>query len=274
MQEGKAQLAAPSPALVHAQELQQQIQRLSERDLQLWSIGLLITLVLTAGMLAVVFPNVAWAQPIVRLEPAYLPQLFYGLITLVVLSNIYFLTQKLALNNTSRKLIDELILNERLENFSLIDPLTHLLNRRALDEILPKEVARTNRTGSPLTFMNIDLDNFRRINRDFGIAEGDCLLREFASIMTATFRGGDLVFRQGEDGFLVVMPDTGEEDTMPPLRRLLRSLERWNDASGKPYELSFSWGIASYVVGTEPDDLLRELDRKVFQKQHNLEPSF
>lgn len=274
MQPDKDETVTQSSTLVHAQEIQQRIQRLSERDLQLWSIGLLLILVLTAGMLAIVFPNVAWAQPIVRLEPAYLPQLFYGLITLVVLSNIYFFTQKLTLNSTSRKLIDELILNERLENFSLIDPLTHLLNRRALAEIVPKEVARTNRTGSPLTFMNIDVNSFDRIVRDFGSAEGDRLLRDFASMMTATFRGGDMVFRQGEDQFLVLMPDTREEDTMAPLQRLLRSLAGWNEASGKPYELSFSWGIAGYVVGTDVDDLLRTIDRKVYQKKHNLAPVF
>jgi diguanylate cyclase (GGDEF)-like protein len=274
MQQDKPEQATRSSALVHAEEIQQRIQQLSERDLQLWSIGLLLILVLTAGMLAIVFPNVAWVQPIVRLEPAYMPQLFYGLISLVVLSNIYFLTQKLALNSTSRKLINELVLNERLESLSLIDPLTHLLNRRAFDEIIPKEVARTNRTGSPLTFMNIDLNSFRRINAECGAAEGDFLLREFASLMTTTFRGGDMIFRQGGDEFLVVMPDTREENTVAPLQRLLRAVERWNAGSGKSYELSFSWGIASYVVGTDLNDLLRTIDRKVYQKQHNLTPVF
>jgi len=268
------QLAIRSSALLHAEELQQNIQRLSERDLQLWSIGMLLILVLAAGMLAIVFPNLAWAHHLLRYEPTYMPELFYGLITLVVLSNIYFFTQKLALNNVGRKLINELVLNERLESLSLIDPLTHLLNRRALDEIIPKEIARTNRSGSPLTFMNIDVNNFRRINSDYGQAEGDVVLREFARLMTSTFRGGDTIFRQGGDEFLVVMPDTREEDTMASLRRLLRNVEHWNEASGKPYELSFSWGIASYVVGTDLDDLLRTIDRKVYQKQHNLAPVF
>ena len=274
LQPEREECSIRSSVLERAAEIQHRIQRLSERDLQLWSIGLLLILVLTAGMLAIVFPNVAWAQPILRLEPTYLPQLFYGLISLVVLSNIYFLTQKLTLNRTSRKLINELILNERLESPSLIDPLTHLLNRRAMNEIIPKQIARTNRTGSPLTFMNIDLNSFRRINSDFGTAEGDWLLREFAAVMTATLRGADMIFRQGGDEFLVVMPDTREEDTMPPLQRLLRAVARWNAGSGKSYELSFSWGIASYVRGTDVADVLRSIDRKVFQKQHDLAPVF
>jgi diguanylate cyclase (GGDEF)-like protein len=274
MQQNTQEQTIRPSALRQAEEIQHRIDRLSERDLQLWSIGLLLIVVLTIGLLAFVFPNVAWAQPIIRLEPAYMPQLFYGLISLVVLSNVYFFTQKLTLKSTSRKLINELILNERLESVSLIDPLTHLLNRRAFDEIIPKEIARTNRTGAPLTFMNIDINSFRRINAEHGKTEADFLLTEFATLMMGTFRGGDMVFRQGGDEFIVVMPDTREEQTMPPLQRLLRSVERWNADSGKPYELSFSWGIAAYVVGTDLSDLLRTIDRKVYQKQHNLEPVF
>jgi diguanylate cyclase (GGDEF)-like protein len=270
----KGERATQATVLVQAEEIQEHIHRLAERDLQLWSIGLLIILVLTAGMSAIVFPNVAWAQPIVRLEPTYMPQLFYGLISLIVLSNIYFLTQKLRLNNTSRSLINQLVLNERMENLSLVDPLTHLLNRRALDEMLPKEIARANRSGSPLTFMNIDINSFRRINAEFGTAEGDQLLRDFAAMLTQTFRGGDMVFRHGGDEFLVVMADTREEDTIPPIHRLLQAIDRWNADSGKAYELSASWGTASYFLGTDVADLLRAIDRKVYQKKHNLATVF
>ena len=266
--------AARSSALVHAEEIRERIQRLAERDLQLWSIGLLLILVLAAGMLAIVFPNVVWAQAIIRLEPAYLPQLFYGLISLVVLSNIYFLTQKLTLNSMARKLINELVLNERLESLSLIDPLTQLLNRRALQEIIPKEIARANRTASPLTFMNIELNSFDPINAEFGSLEGDLLLREFAALATTTFRGGDMIFRQGGYEFLVAMPDTREEDTVAPLQRLLRATEQWNAEKGKDYQLSFSWGIACYVRGTDLADVLRTTDRKTYQKKFNLAPVF
>ena len=54
-------------------------------------------------------------------------------ICLIVLVNIYFLSQRVALNSTRKALISELVLNERLESLSLVDPLTQLLNRRALN---------------------------------------------------------------------------------------------------------------------------------------------
>src|SRR5438445_419542 len=139
--------------LARTEDIKQQIQELSGRDLQLWSIGILIMLVLTAGLLALVLPNLVWAQRVIRVEQAYLPQLFFGLISLVLLFNIYLLTQKRTLNSTRHALIRELVLNERLESLSLIDPLTQLLNRRAVNELIPREVARANRLGSNLTLM-------------------------------------------------------------------------------------------------------------------------
>jgi len=265
--------ASPS-MLERAEQIQREIQQLSGRDLQLWSIGVLVMIVLAAGMLALIFPNIVWAQRVIHIESAYLPQLFFGLISLILLFNIYLLGQKISLNNTRRTLISELVLNERLESLSLVDPLTELLNRRALNELIPREVARANRLGSQLTFMTFDLAGFRDINSKFGSLEGNLLLRDFGKMLKATFRGGDMIFRQGGDEFLVLMPDTGEEETQPPLRRLMRSVEQWNASSGKQFELAFAWAVAPYITGSDVADVLRTVDRKLYQKKHNLVPVF
>src|SRR5229473_5875214 len=168
--------------LARAEEIQTQIHELSSRDMQLWSIVSLVILVLTAGFLALLAPNLVWTQRVVRIEQGYLPQLFFGLICLVVLFNIYLLSQRVSLNSTRKALISELVLNERLESLSLIDPLTQLLNRRALNELVPREVARANRVGSSLTFMAIDLNGFSDLSSKFGALEGDKVLVDFAKI--------------------------------------------------------------------------------------------
>jgi diguanylate cyclase (GGDEF)-like protein len=93
-------------------------------------------------------------------------------------------------------------------------------------------------------------------------------------MLKATFRGGDMIFRQGSDEFLVLMPDTTEEEAQPPLRRLLRAVEQWNAGNGKRYELSFAWAVAPYVTGSDVADVLRTVDRKMYQKKHNLVPVF
>jgi len=260
--------------LARAEEIQNQIDQLSGRDLQLWSIGILLILVLTSGLLALVWPNLMWAERVVRIEHSYLAQLFFGLISLVLLGNIHLISQKRALNATRHALIRELVLNERLESLSLIDPLTQLLNCRAVNELIPRETARCNRTGTTLVLISMDLDRFRSINEKFGALEGDRLLAEFAAILKKVFRGGDIIFRQGGDEFMVLLPDTNEEQANFPLQRLLRDVEQWNLNSRKEYELSFAWAIASFITGTDGEELLRTVDRKMYHRKHNLVPVF
>jgi diguanylate cyclase (GGDEF)-like protein len=263
--------------LDRAEEIQRQIQQLSGRDLQLWSIGLLMIVVLTGGFVAVILPNLLWAQHLIRLErvdAGYLPQLFFGLISLVLLFNIYLIAQKRTLNSTRRALIHELVLNERLESLSLIDPLTQLPNRRAMNEFIPREVTRVNRSGGNLTFMALDLNGFKKVNEKFGTLEGDAVLVEISKMLKEVFRGADIIFRQGGDEFLVMMPDTSEQQADPPTQRLIRGIEQWNLNNRKGYEISLSYALSGYVIGSDYTDVLRSLDRKVYGKKHNLMPVF
>jgi diguanylate cyclase (GGDEF)-like protein len=214
------------------------------------------------------------AQRVIRVEHVFLPQLFFGLISLILLFNIYLIGQKFTLNSTRRALISELILNERLESLSLVDPLTQLMNRRALNELIPREVARSNRMGSPLTFLIINLHDFQKVRAAHGDAEANALLSDFTTLVKGVFRGADLLFRQGTDEFLVVMPDTTEEQADAPVQRLLRAVEHWNINSRKNYELCISWALAAYATGTDFEHVLRTIDRRVFQKQHNLAATY
>lgn len=270
-----SQVRQEQPSMVaRAEEIQRQIHELSSRDLQLWSIVSLVVLVLTAGFLALVAPNLVQTQRVIHIEQAYLPQLFFGLLCLIVLFNIYLLAQRLTLNSTRKALISELVLNERLESLSLIDPLTQLFNRRALNELISHQLARTNRTGSPLALLAMDINGFRELNAKVGSMEGNRVLTEFASMLKKIFRGGDLIFRQGGDEFLVAMPDTSESQAEPPLQRLLALVDQWNLENGKRFELSFTWGLAEYATGTSLEEVLRTVDRKLYQKMHNLAPVF
>src|SRR5260370_29080172 len=107
-----------------------------------------------------------------------------------------------------------------MESLSLIDPLTQLLNRRALNELITHQLARANRGGEPLTFLILDLNDFRELNSKLGSMEGNRVLPDFARLLKKVFRGGDLIFRQCPAAILVLLPNNTEPQAQTPLQKL------------------------------------------------------
>jgi diguanylate cyclase (GGDEF)-like protein len=94
-----------------------------------------------------------------------------------------------------------------LERLAMTDPLTGMANRRAGERALEREVARAERSGSPVSLALLDIDHFKAINDVHAHAVGDDVLCEMSRILTATLRAGDYAVRWGGDEFLVLLPD-------------------------------------------------------------------
>jgi len=241
--------------------LQERLKTNSKRDLHLWSISMLVILMLASGFAAVLAPSVAWNIATLHFDLKYLPQLFWGMIALVLLFSLYAMTQKRDLNIVSRALVQELILSENLQSFSVLDPVTQLLNSWAIDPIIAKEIAHANRLGSALTFATIRLDNFQSIKKQLGPERGEEALYHAARLLKGTFRGSDVIFRNGADEFLVVLPDTTEQQAESAVARLGTATERWNADSDTGFEFSFCSGIAPHVIGAESRDVIERARR-------------
>lgn len=159
------------------------------------------------------------------------------------------------------------VANERLLSLSLTDPLTGLMNRRALEDCLDNECARSIRSGSPLSLFMLDIDDFKGFNDSFGHQSGDEVLRQIAILMRQWTRRGDLVARYGGEEFLVILPDTGAD---PALRIAERLREAVAAATWTHRPITVSIGVATSV---EPmpsiASFIHKADEALYAAKHN-----
>jgi diguanylate cyclase (GGDEF)-like protein len=109
------------------------------------------------------------------------------------------------LSNAQAALTSKLSLARRE---ALMDPLTHLWNRRGASVLMKSAFRNADERRAPLTLALLDLDNFKRINDKYGHQSGDEVLRKIASRLLGAVRGEDNICRVGGDEFLVLMSDT------------------------------------------------------------------
>jgi len=246
-------------------DLCREMQELSSRDWQLWSICALMVVVIAVGFSAFLVPTVFWTNIMSRTDQRFVPQLFYELISLIVLFNIYILDQKLTLDRTRMHLLREVVESTRAREMALIDPLTGVFNRRYMDEVFPREISKANRSGTELSFIMLDIDDFKEINTKFGPFGGDQYLRDVATLLKKTFRGSDTVLRLGGDEFLVVLPETSNRQALRAAERLGWETRWWNQAGHALYEISLSRGVATYRTGMDVKQVLEQADQDMYR---------
>ncbi|WP_081963240.1 sensor domain-containing diguanylate cyclase [Pseudomonas sp. ML96] len=117
-------------------------------------------------------------------------------------------------------------LEEELRSLAFRDPLTGALNRRAFAERTEHELVRSSRNSSPACLAIFDLDYFKKINDRYGHAIGDQVLQRFSHLCHKRIRRTDLFARFGGEEFVLLMPDT-EQDQATTLLNHLR--EHWAD---------------------------------------------
>ncbi|HET9443310.1 MAG TPA: HD domain-containing phosphohydrolase [Acidimicrobiales bacterium] len=144
----------------------------------------------------------------------------------------------------------------RLENAAFLDPLTGLLNRRALQRDLSREMAQAKRASRLLSLIIIDVNGLKEINDRQGHGAGDRALVGLAQALDAALRGGDSAYRLGGDEFVVLLPDTPLDDVPAVVQRIL--------ASAPP---SFSWGAATAADDFDADALVDAADRHLLERR-------
>ena len=145
----------------------------------------------------------------------------------------------------------------RLEQEALVDPLTGLFNRRALERDLRREKARAARYGRKFSVMVIDVDGLKHVNDSEGHLAGDLYLRALAQSLSEVLRSGDEAYRIGGDEFVVVLPETGDARAAAVAERI--------EASGAP---PFSWGASTFDDdGEDLQELVNVADRRLYERR-------
>jgi len=247
-------------------ELRREVRAIEGQNPNFWPMLAVAILMLAAGFLSLLWPNVVPTSGSWRLQGQYLPLLFFGFVAMVVLYNLYLLDQNRTVSRTREELVRQLIRSEAAEMLAVIDPLTELFNRRYFDRIILREIARVERKGTPLVFLLMAVDNLKLANTLYGHLVGDRLLIEVARLLENNLRPSDIPIRHKGDDFLILLPETRLEDARIVADRLMQAVEGWNASNpGLNYRLSISCGLALYTEGSEVNAVLDEAERQLFQ---------
>lgn len=128
---------------------------------------------------------------------------------------------------------------------SITDPLTALQNRRYLEERLAEEVNRTRRYEQPLSFLMIDIDDFKHYNDRNGHPAGDLALQMTAQELKASLRSADVASRYGGEEFCILLPQTSLPEAGVIAERMREKIER----KTFPYSADQPLGAVTISIG-------------------------
>ena len=245
--------------------LSQQLTALEKRDFELWVTVVGAGILVGTGLVAVLFPSAILRSGNLHFELTVSRELFLGLVALLILFNTYMISTRLKLRRTRGEVISTAIHSELLRLQSFSDPLTEVYNRRSLDDMLKKYTSRAERLKKPLSFLMVDVDDFREVNSRFGHTTGDFVLLEVATILKSAVRGSDAVIRYGGDEFLILLADAPLQDVEVVMGRIERYVQDWNHSGHlKDFDLVLSVGASQWAAGKTADQILDEADQQMY----------
>lgn len=165
---------------------------------------------------------------------------------------------------------EELVKAHRMmEQIAMYDPLTETFNRRAMMDIIPREISRVKRENRLLSLGLLDIDHFKKINDTHGHDAGDAALVEFACATRESIRRYDTVCRWGGEEFLVLAPyqdESADESVVNPVfERIRTAAEKLVvHVEGQAIRFTVSIGVAITSGDDSPAALVKRADEALY----------
>lgn len=261
------QPAVPAPV----GEAQATVQSIARRQWWLWSTAALICILLTIGIASFAFPGLLSERN--ELYSWSLNLAVRSLVGLVLLFIVYVVYQQWQIQQMQTRLNQQIGAFGKLEDrteqvykIAALDGLTGLYNRQCGEQRLAEEMLRSQRHGSPLTVLLLDLNGLKQINDTFGHPVGDLMLRRFAERLQRAIRGSDVPVRLGGDEFLVLLPECKVNEVQLVLNRLQGLTGNFE---GQTIPLGFAAGWTDYAPGETSQEMMIRADAALYANKRS-----
>jgi len=161
--------------------------------------------------------------------------------------------------------IENVRLYEHIEFISQVDGLTQVFNRQYFDQAMKREIPRVKRYNQPLSLLMLDVCDFKKFNDRYGHVVGDEILKTVARLLQENVRETDIVARYGGDEFVILMPNTSEDQSKMVRERIERAALLHNNNQQEPQkQFRISLGLHS-ATALNVDNILIEADRAMYK---------
>jgi diguanylate cyclase (GGDEF)-like protein len=158
---------------------------------------------------------------------------------------------------------------EKVRQLAYIDGLTGMFNRRYFELRMAEEIERVQRYDAELSVIMIDLDNFKKLNDEFGHLLGDETLRQVSTIFSQNLRKVDIACRYGGEEFVILAPQTSAAHAYAVAEKLRRVVESWS-FPGVPRPVTITAGVSSFPAnGKTRDELVKAADDSLYRAKQD-----
>lgn len=151
---------------------------------------------------------------------------------------------------------------KQLEKLSSTDMLTGIFNRRKIEELLNIEILRSRRHQRNLSIIMLDIDHFKHINDNFGHHAGDIVLQQVVNVIKNTLRQSDMFGRYGGEEFLIVCPETSQDEAMIVAEKVRSAVDdfKFDVVEHK----TISLGVSEFSYEDTLEELVKKADTALY----------